>query len=313
MKANLRARFFAPPAELAGCFTSIYLLEVDLADGERVEDYLHPEWGGLRFFLGGFPETRCGDGSWLTDTPFSATGPSSCPVRFRLPATRMWGLGLLPLGWARFMDVPAASLADSVNDGMSHPAFARFAPLCEALRQAEGTEEEQAEIISSFFLALDRPVRDAERIAAVHEALIDPDLHGASELAARANLTQRTLERLCVRYFGFSPQLLIRRQRIMRTLAAFMLAERAQWSQVIDVNYTDHAHFTHEFQAFMRMSPRDYASLDHAILAAFLAERARVLGSPVQTLDRPVHSGSRREQPGLTQSARVATRVEPLR
>jgi AraC-like DNA-binding protein len=285
---KLRARFFAPPVELAGCFTSIYLLEVTLEAGTRVEDFLHPEWGGLRFFLGGLPETQCRDGTWLTDTPFTATGPSSCPLRFRLPTTRMWGLGLLPLGWARFMNEPAAALADAVCDGTRHPAYTRFAPLCEALRSREGGDEEQAAIIADFFLALDRPVRDGTRIAAVHEALIDPALRGAADLADRTNMTQRTLERLCARYFGFTPQLLIRRQRMMRTLSAFMLADRGQWSQVIDVNYTDHAHFTHEFHAFMRMSPRDYASLDHPILSAFLAERARVLGSPVQTLDPPV-------------------------
>lgn len=284
---NLRARFFAPPEQLAGCFTSFYLVEVDPAGGAPLEDYLQPEWANLRFFFGGLPETEHRDGSVLKDTVFTATGPSSCPVHFRAPATRLWGIGLLPLGWAKFMDVPAAALADSVNDGMKHPAFAHFKPLYEELRVTNAGEDGQAGIISAFFLARDRPVRSAAQIAAVHEALVDPEVHGAAELATRANITQRTLERLCARYFGFTPQHLIRRQRMMRTLSAFMLADRASWSQVIDLHYTDHAHFTHEFHAFMRMSPSEYAALDHPVLAAFMAERARVMGSPVQTLDRP--------------------------
>ena len=284
---NLRARFFAPPAQLAGCFTSFYLLEVDLAGGERVEDRLHPEWGNLRFFMGGFPETERRDGPWLTDTPFTATGPSSCPTRFNLPTTRMWGIGVLPLGWAKFMDSPAKELADTVSDGLAHPAFAQFIPLYQAIRGANVDVETQAAMISDFFLARDRPVRNAAQIAAVHEALVDPEVHSAIELAQRANITHRTLERICARCFGFAPQHLVRRQRMMRTLSAFMLTERTTWSQVIDLHYTDHAHFTHEFHAFMRMSPSDYAGLDHPILAAFMAERARVMGSPVQTLDRP--------------------------
>lgn len=284
---NLRARFFAPPAGLAGCFTSFYFVEVDLVGGEPLEDYLQPEWANLRFFFGGLPETEQHDGAVLKDTVFTATGPSSCPVHFRAPATRLWGIGLLPLGWAKFMDVPAASLADSVNDGMTHPAFAHFRPLYEELRATNADEAGQAEIISAFFVARDRPVRSAWQIAAVHEALVDPEIHGAAELAARANMTQRTLERLCARYFGFTPQHLIRRQRMMRTLSAFMLADRASWSQVIDLHYTDHAHFTREFHAFMRMSPSEYAALDHPVLSAFMAERARIMGSPVQTLDRP--------------------------
>ena len=284
---NLRARFFAPPEQLAGCFTSFYLVEVDLAGGEPLQDWLQPEWAGLRFFFGGFPETARPDGTVITDTPFTATGPSSCPVYFRAPALRLWGIGLLPLGWAKFMDVPAASLADSVNDGMTHPAFAQFKPLYEALRATNADEAGQAAIISEFFLARDRPVRNAAQIEAVHEALVDPEVHGAGELAERANITQRTLERLCARYFGFTPQHLIRRQRMMRTLSAFMLADRASWSQVIDLHYTDHAHFTREFHAFMRMSPSEYAAHDHPVLSAFMAERARIMGSPVQTLDRP--------------------------
>lgn len=283
----LRARFFAPPAELAGCFTSFYLLEVELEDGGCVEDHLHPEWGNLRFFLGPAPEARILGGGALADTPFTATGPSSRPTHFRLPSTRLWGVGLLPLGWAKFVAVPARSLADTLNDGLRHPAFAAFVPLYEALTRAPADDEEQAGIIGDFFLSRDRPVREAAKIAAVHEALVDPEVRIPAELADRAAITSRTLERLCDRHFGFSPQLLIRRQRMMRTLSAFMLAERTTWSRAIDLHYTDHAHFTHEFQAFMRMSPSEYAMLDHPILRAFMAERARVLGSPVQTLDRP--------------------------
>lgn len=290
MKANtLRARFFTPPPQLSGCFTSFYLLEVDAeAVGERFADLLHPEWGNLRFFQGATPETAQGNGAVLTGTPFTATGPSSRAVAFTLPITRMWGVGLLPQGWARFMDVPARELADTVHDGLRHPAYAHFIPLLRALEAAQGSSDEaQAEILGRFFIENYRSVRAADQIAAVHRALVDPAVHNAAELAAHAGLAARSLERLCARYFGFPPQLLIRRQRMMRTLAAFMLAERATWSQVIDLHYADHAHFTREFQAFMAMSPRDYAERDHPILGAFMAERARVLGSPVQTLDPP--------------------------
>lgn len=283
----LRARFFAPPAALAGCFTSFYLLEVEPAGGGCVADYLHPEWSNLRFFLGALPEAEIIGGETVRDTPFIATGPTSCPASFRLPATRLWGVGLLPLGWAKFMDDPASSLTNVSADGRYHPAFARFMPLYHALRDAPADDEAQAAIICDFFAARDRPVKDAAKIAAVHEALVDPEVHSSADLAKRAAITTRTLERLCARYFGFPPQLLVRRQRMMRTLSAFMLAERKCWSQVIDLHYTDHAHFTHEFQAFMHMSPTEYAALDHPVLAAFMAERTRVLGSPAQTLDRP--------------------------
>jgi AraC-like DNA-binding protein len=288
MGANtLRARFFAPPASLAGSFTSFYLLEVEPGGAGYVEDLLHPEWGNLRFFLGATPSAEIAGRDSLSATSFIATGPTCCPIEFRMRATRMWGIGLLPLGWAKFMATPAYTLANCLNDGLTHPAYDAFVALHHALRRAPPDDELQAELIRDFFLARDRHVKDAAKIVAAHEALVDPEIRSSSELAERASISTRTLERLCARHFGFSPHLLLRRQRMMRTLSAFMLSDRPTWSQVIDLNYTDHAHFTHEFHAFMRMSPSEYAALDHPVLSSFMAERARVLGSPVQTLDRP--------------------------
>lgn len=284
---TLRARFFAPPDELAGCFTSFYLLEVKLETGERIADLLHPEWGNLRFFQGEPPETAQLGKDVLKGTPFTATGPSSHPVAFSLGSARMWGIGLLPLGWAKFMDVRADDMADIVSDGLRHPAFARFVPLLEQLDAGPADDAVQAAMIGAFFRTLDRPVRAERQIAAIHAALVDPELHSASGLARRAQLSQRSLERLCARYFGFSPRALIRRQRMMRTLSTYMLSPDATWSQAIDLHYADHAHFTHEFHAFMGMSPSEYAERDHPVLRTIMAERARVIGSPVQTLDAP--------------------------
>ena len=45
----------------------------------------------------------------------------------------------------------------------------------------------------------------------------------------------------------------------------------------------------HEFHTFMGMSPTQYAAMPHPVLAAFMEERQRIWGSPVQTLDTPRH------------------------
>lgn len=42
-------------------------------------------------------------------------------------------MGILPLGWARLFDVPAANYSDSFCDGAANPAFAELAPLLDAL------------------------------------------------------------------------------------------------------------------------------------------------------------------------------------
>jgi len=108
-----------------------------------------------------------------------------------------------------------------------------------------------------------------------------------AELAARAGESTTTLNRLCHRAFGFTPKLLLRRQRFMRSLAQFMLDPSLRWIGALDGHYHDQAQFIREFRRFMGMTPGEYAALPHPVLDAFVNERLRVSGSPVQTLDPP--------------------------
>lgn len=283
---RIDVRFYAPPAALAPYFTTFYRLESEPIECDEVEDYLQPEWANLRFFAYNPPYARMADGSEIRWSRFQATGPSSHPTYFRLGRTRMWGIGLMPLGWARFVGLPADQLANTAVDGEKSEAFSRFSPLCDMLFTEEADDEVEYQKIIEFFLQFPDIVRDAERISKIHEVMVDPFLLQVDEFAERAGFSKRTLERLCNRHFGFAPRVLLRRQRLMRTLAAFML-EGGSWSSVIDRHYHDQSHFVHEFQSFMGMTPSEYAAMPHPILSAFMAERKRVWGSPVQTLDRP--------------------------
>jgi AraC-like DNA-binding protein len=285
------ARFFAPPAEFADCFTSIYRLDLSVEeagpDGAcRLEDWLQPEWGNLRVFSGDLPAAQVASGAIVADARFTVTGPSALATRFELGATRMWGIGFLPLGWARIMRLPASRYANLLADAENHPDFARFSPLIEVIDGANDDEAEYARIVE-ILRGFDAPVADCARIRAVHAAMVELGLASVSEFAARAGLSVRALERICRRHFGFPPKLLLRRQRFMRSLSAWMLGGMGRWTAAIDELYTDQAHFNRDFHAFMGMGPSEYAALPHPILAAFMEERARVWGSPAQTLDRP--------------------------
>ena len=289
MSASCRidVRFFSPPADMEGCFTTFYRMQLTVADGGKVVDHLHPEWTNLRFFSGSAPDCSIPGSPPLAGSPFPVTGPSTLPLRFELGTTRMWGVGLFPLGWARFVGGSAAALTNQVVDGTQHPAFVPFAPLADALYAGPPDDEAEFARLIACFRQLSRPVRDEAAIRAVHRAMVDTAMSTVAELADRAGLNPRTLERLCRRYFGFPPKLLLRRQRLMRTVAAYMTRAGGSWSSVIDGHYHDQAHFVREFQAFMRMGPSEYAALDHPVLSAFMLERKRILGSPVQTLDQP--------------------------
>jgi AraC-like DNA-binding protein len=280
-------RFYPAPSDLAGCFTSFYRATFTMAEGRRVSDLLQPEWANLRFFAGSRPTASVSGGDLIRGARLTATGPSSLPVHFELGTTRMWGVGLFPLGWAKFCHGPAAELANRVVDGEVHPAFSNFTALAADLFDGEEDEEAELARIIGCFRSLNHELPDEERIMRVHAALVDPAVGSVIEFASHAGLGRRTLERLCYRYFGFSPKMLLRRQRFMRSLVQFMLEDASSWSEAMDEHYHDQAQFVREFRTFMQMSPREYAALDHPILRAFMKNRARVWAAAAQTLDKP--------------------------
>lgn len=294
-QCDVQVRFYPPPVELRRYFTTFYFVNVDAPDGVRVSDCLHPEWGNLRLHAGSYPDAENHLGLGLSGTHAPATGPSAHKVNFTIGKTRMWGIGLLPLGWVKFVRAPAASLADALIDGASHPAFAGFAPLVHSVYGDVPDEAaELARITEHFMARLDEPVADEARILAIHAALIDPATASVSEFVARSGIGHRTLERCCARAFGFPPKLLLRRQRFLRSLAQFSLDPSLKWVGAMDSQYHDQAQFVREFRQFMGMSPRAYAALPKPVLSAIMRERNRYAGKAVQALDGPEGGGAPR-------------------
>lgn len=284
---RLKAEFHEPPPQFEGCFTTFYraTLEID-EGGDRLNDYLQPEWANMRFFCGGAPDAAIGT-TRVSGAHFIGTGPSSLACQFSIPPVQMWGVGILPLGWARFFNVDAGSCANMVCDGAEHPAFRHFAGLADTLcNPGIGPDEQLAAITDAMAKAM-RPTRDDARVHRVHNELVNGDFFSVHDLADACAMSIRTLERMCARYFGFSPKLLMRRQRFMRSLTTYMLHRGSRWTESMDAHYHDQAQFTREFREFMTMNPSDYAALDHPILASFMEARARVWGSAAQTLDAP--------------------------
>jgi AraC-like DNA-binding protein len=199
----------------------------------------------------------------------------------------MWGVGLFPLGWAKFCRGPATEMANRVVDGETHVAFANFRRLADELFDEAADDQRELAKIVACFRALNQTVPDEERILAIHAAIVDSAVANVADFSNHTYLERRTLERLCLRYFGFSPKVLLRRQRFMRSLALFMVENAANWSEAMDSHYHDQAQFVREFRSFMGMSPGAYAAREHPILGAFMKERARVWGAAAQTLDRP--------------------------
>ena len=207
-------RYYRLSQALQPYFTALYAFEIECAEGRLVEDYLHPEWTAMRFTIGPVPHACVGPGDLRPQWPFVASGPTSKALHFRLTGGRIWGLGLQPAGWAKFAAGDVRDLADRTVNGSDHPSLALFRPIEAIVRDPALDADAAAEAINDYLMRhVDRPLRQERLVFACQEALRDPDIANVAELGARLGLNARALERLCTRYFGFPPKLLLRRQR----------------------------------------------------------------------------------------------------
>ena len=264
-------RFFMPSPALAPYISTYYLTEVRGPAETAVQDWLHPEWANVRYAANPQWQAAIGSEPLRTPAPLIGTGPTCQAAHFILGPSRIWGIGVLPLGWARLCSGDAAIHADRFTDARSEPAYAGFAPLPGLTFGAEPDPAAEAARIDAYLLTLldQRPVpEDEARIRAAHAALHDPEVASVGDLADRLGQSPRSLERLSLRAFGFSPKLLLRRQRFLRSLAQFMLDPSLTWIRTLDWQYVDQAHFVRDFKRFMGMSPSTYAALDHPVLRA---------------------------------------------
>jgi AraC-like DNA-binding protein len=294
----VRLRFALPEASLQSCVTTYYRTDVSCPSHTPwLEDWLHPEWANLRFLPRVEAQSVVGSGELQPSPGFTVTGPTSRATRFRLGSGHSWGIGLLPLGWARLFAAAAASeFADRFADGSTDPRFAAFVPLYRELAVSDGDYASELALIEAHMariFAACPPLDPAQEAAilALNAALVDPDLIAVADLAERLGMTVRSAERLSTRAFGFPPKLLLRRQRFLRSLSRFMLDPSLKWIGTIDSQYHDQSHFVRDFRRFMGMSPSDYARRPKPLLVAAAQARAALLGEAVQGLHPPAGQG----------------------
>jgi AraC-like DNA-binding protein len=218
------------------------------------------------------------------DMPARICGPTSQAYELTgLPLTRAVGVALLPLGWAHLVGKPAHRFADRAEP--LDRVFAGDAPgLLGALRDAADDEASRT-ILDTFFARLHgtRPAPSPHLIRA-HALFLDPDIATAQQLAARLGLSSRHVARLSLDIFGFTPKLLLRRQRFLRTLAAVRERPHASWTALLDAAYHDQAHFVHDCHRFLGMSPSAFFARQRTFFDLVTELRQQTIGPPLQGL-----------------------------
>ncbi len=292
---RVQVQFFAPCAALRPYISTYYRTDVAPVTDGTIADLLHPEWANVRFVTNGTMRGGVGPDGDAAMARVIGCGPTSLACRFATAGSTTWGIGLLPLGWHRFVAAPANVYADRWVDGESDPAFAALAAIAQrldtAVAAAPGDSAAHAAAIEAQLLAIAdaadaRALTDRATIAAAHRALVDEGVATVSALADATARSPRALERISLRAFGFAPKLLLRRQRFLRSLARFMLDPSLKWIDTLDSGYHDQAHFIRDFQRFMGMSPGRYAAMPHPVLMAAAHARMASAGAAMQALHR---------------------------
>lgn len=273
-------RFLLPAAPLRRFITAYYWVEVPAPCGP-VEDLLHPEWANIRFTLGGRWSTRIGGIDYDPAPAAALFGPTSKAGVVRGQAGTVLGVGLLPLGWARFIGMAASDLADKVSS-LDLLLGAKAGDTLEALR-ATGDDRVQADVLDALFKSLDDSGPALEPLLLkAHERLLT--VERVEGMATALEISTRHLTRLSLRMFGFTPKMLIRRQRFLRTLQTLRERPDTPLGPLIDGGYFDQSHFVRDFKQFMGMSPSRYFALPHAMLGPAARERLAALGAAYQGL-----------------------------
>jgi AraC-like DNA-binding protein len=273
----LSIRYFQPPGRLERYFQTIFLLEILVPPGRTISDLVMPSWGIVSWRDRPGMTMHFRDDQALNYGLSGVAGPFDHATGLECGPMRQWSAILLPAGWSRFVDAPARDYANRAVSLEADSAFAAFRPIGERLFSGPADPRAELEVILDGLTSrLHEPAReDEDRIDAIYSALVDPHCASVADLADRAGLGRRTLERVCETAFGLAPKMLLRRQRFTRSVTQHMLADGRPWIEAIDDIYHDQPQFVREFRAFTGMSPRQFARLERPMLKPVLLEGVR--------------------------------------
>jgi AraC-like DNA-binding protein len=274
-----------PAAGLREAIASYYFVHV--SGPGVVEDQLFPEWANFRWILTGDWQLKFPNAAPESAPAAGVSGALERAIRVRGSPGLIVGVGLMPQGWPQLTSISAEGfanrfrpmadaigpVADTLHDRLRTLAPSGEAAICAALDEA--------------FTGLLRETPDTELIRAAHAALQDITVRSVGAWAAALSLSPRQLERFSLKVFGVSPKGLLRRQRVLRTLAAMIENPGGAWTQFLDDQYVDQAQFIREFRHYMGVTPNAYLKRPSAFMAEAWRRRKEVLGWPVQVLHSP--------------------------
>jgi AraC-like DNA-binding protein len=171
----------------------------------------------------------------------------------------VFGVKFTPAGFYPFLGAPVSRVTDT-SVGLRAVFGSAGDTLARAIR-ASRTDASRIALVEAFLRNCNpRPERTVVRVSAlVFAAANDGTILRVEDLAARAGMTPRTLQRLFVKYVGVTPKWVIRRYRLHEAAERLAGGAVGQAALALSLGYSDQAHFIRDFKAVVGTSPAAYA------------------------------------------------------
>lgn len=257
-------RYFSPAPALRSLLSSYYVIEFGAG---TITDIMRAELANVRFILAGQATLTWPDGSVRKGLPMSLFGARCDPLGLAMHGPgKIFGAGIMPMGWAALFGIDAHALADDMLP-LGDIAGGRAAETLCRMRNSGGDTGLVA-AADTFFLALTSPRRiENDWFGPLTEAwLVGGGSGGVDGLVERAGLSARQVERLCRRYYGAPPKLLMRKYRALRAAVRFSVDPSASWMDVAGEDFYDQSHFIREFKTFVGTTPTRFAANGAAVM-----------------------------------------------
>ena len=260
---------YPPPPALEGIVDRFWAVRWRLPDGtaHRQEVLTHPSVN----ITVGTPDARTGRAA-----PEALVTGVATELVDRELAGAGWTVAAMTTvgGFGAFVDEPVSSLVGRAVDVDVVPGVegdALLAAVTGAGGDTDGPDDagrEPARVavlartLEELLEAADPGrVAQAREVAAVARiAETDRDVRRLDDLATRAGVTPRALQRLFARHAGVSPTWVLRRYRLLEAAEAVRAGERVVWADVASaLGYADQAHLVREFRAALGRTPEAYA------------------------------------------------------
>ena len=169
-----------------------------------------------------------------------------------------WALGVMfrPAGFSPFGDVPVDATL---------PIGEVFGPAGDDLAAAvlEAGPDAAHEVVDVFLAdrvpAEQHPAEDVADL--VEKVAADPAMLRVEDLADRAGVRPRQLQRRFAEHVGVTPKWVIRRYRLYEAAERAARGTDVVWADLAaELGYSDQAHLTREFTAALGMPPDRYAA-----------------------------------------------------